>query len=308
MPAPPDLLRACRARGLTFQVAGGRLRWWAPAGQVTTDKLRALLAAQERDLINLLERERDPRGSETHDMTTKKEPEVPPPTTPMAGLPPAIQDMLAKLATGLASSADAGKRRAKEIVAAAERYAIAYEQKVAAEFAARMTGLAADTSAADDAALALLEKVNELPELQPRRPRLVEVPSAPPAAHEAGSTTEPNDWNRLRIATARLPLVVVGGKTSTSTLAWIRSRVGHDVEWLTVEKGQRGRGFNKASQRIKAESYGAVLVLGSALEPWQVLHLRETAKSCGVPSATAGDYTPDQIARALTALDASLAA
>jgi hypothetical protein len=312
---PGDLLRWCRDSrvDLLVQPDGRTLRYRGPVG-VVTDHQAALISAHARGLIDLMERERRP-ARRSDEMTTKKSEPVEVPAA-VPGASPVIQQMLAQVTAALTASAEAGRVRAGEIVAAANRYADAFERKIAAEFAARMTGTAADTSEADDAALALAELVSRLPEMQERaapapapRPAAVQLVQPSPAAG-AVQAAAARAWVRLRarLATEGKPVAIVGGKTSTMLADWLKARVGQKIEWRAIERNKPGGVLEAIGRDIRGGTYGLVVVLGNVASDWQANQLHEIATSRGVLCTLAAEASTDALGIALDALEAALAA
>lgn len=294
----PGLLRWCRANGVTLRVEGDRLRWWAPPG-VVTEQLAAQLSTHANALMDLIERERRPRQSEEH-VTIPKPTEPagrpPVPVTPAPVVPPAIQVALNRMAESLARDAEEGRARAARIVQVAQHYAEAYERKVAGEFEARIAGTTPDTREVDAAALELLELVGALPELRSPPSALRVVP--PPVATQ-GDDGAP--WVRLRAAARTRPLLIIGGKTSTSMLAWVRARIGQGVVWCTVGRGRAA--VAAAAKQVGSGAHVGAVVFGGAVEAWQVNELANVAQHAGLPWEVAASYEHAHVEAALDEIE-----
>lgn len=210
------------------------------------------------------------------------------------------------------------------IIAAAQELGAAKKAHLQHGFALRFGSKRPAPPSIDEAALALATAIEAVPEvlalLAPGRP--AQAPSSaptesvedPPAAvpqvrtlTEAARALNPTPsppagrsslWPAL--ASASLPVVIVGGLPSPEKLAWVREGAPR-TEWLELTKKQTS--VQGILGRIHGRNFSSVLVLDGFVRSDHATQIRSAARAAGMPCATADTAGQGQLRTALDALD-----
>lgn len=164
------------------------------------------------------------------------------------------------------------------------------------ECAAAMTSLRAQpvvAQASDAASEAVPPDDEETPSELPRVSTLSE-------AAQALSEAAPVDVPRL--ASAPLPMAIIGGSPSQVKLAWARKSVPR-IEWIEMPANTGSQGV---IDRIRNKRFSSVLVLSGMLHSGHAERVRHAASAVGVPYASAATAGHGQLREAMATLDAKL--
>lgn len=255
------------------------------------------------------------RAAQSQDSTPESVASIAPPS-PIAAALAVVQE-------AMTSQAEASRDVARVVTDAAATYARTVEASIAHSMLAsvgKSSGPAPDTHAA---ALALVTCVQRIPELD----GLFAPSIAPPAAALATEPTEeratleeleadepvikepaaaPSSWPALASASARRPVVIVGGTPIPQAIESLFS-AGLRVEWPEVGKHGGDRVVQSIGVRLASGSLSALVFVQGFLQHKHSERLRAAAAASGTPTAYAGTGGKASLAKAMAMIDSSIA-
>lgn len=214
-----------------------------------------------------------------------------------------IMDKLDKQIDAVAKNANDCAARINTLALA---YASACREDAMSALAARLTAEPPPPRSADEAALALWEAVQELPEIR----NLKEMPpgstlatlSAPTVLHAVPEA----DFPRVRVACTHKPLVIVGGIPATDRLNWVRNRTVKGALWAQVTRERDQRDTDSVISRVSGKEFGAVVIVEMDMRAPQRARVETACMRVGVPWVIAESSSTDALSTALAEMERNL--
>lgn len=215
-----------------------------------------------------------------------------------------LQSIMDKLDKQIDAVAKSANDTAARINTLALTYASACREDAMSALAARLTAEPPPPRTADEAALALWEAVQQLPEIQKLntpQPSATVVPirSEPVATPEA-------DYARIRVACMTKPLVVMGGPVPGDRVNWVKNRTVKSATWHLITREREQKETDAALIRITAREYGAVVLIEEDIRQTQRARLEAACMRVGVPWVLAERSNTEALASALDEMNNSL--
>lgn len=213
-----------------------------------------------------------------------------------------LQALMEHVGKQLAAGNKEASERAAKINDLASKYAAACKEDAMSALAARITDTAPPARSADDAALALWDAVQQLPEIQRLSNTAVSVTPIKlvPAATEA-------DYPRIRVACTNKPLVIVASTTAIDRLNWVRNRTVKTAVWHLITRAHDQRETDALVSRITSREYAIVVIAESEIKPTQRARIESACMRTGIPWVLAESIGTDALSKALEEMDLALA-
>lgn len=193
--------------------------------------------------------------------------------------------------------------RAATLKALADRYAEACRNDATNALAARLTATTPTTPTAEDAALALWEAVQQLPEIQrletavPQPANVVSMPARP---------VVDSDFSRIRALCHSKALAIVGGVPVGDRLNWLRNRTVKSAAWVRITRDRDQKDTESAVGRIRGKEFAAIIVIDLDVREVMRRQIEAEALRAGVHVVVAENNGVDALHSALVELDRQL--